>query len=104
MQRAADPRNMALVMSQELPERAAAGGLGDTREPQDLSHHQEHYQPAIGVDRGEASGYRSCGRGGDHARLWLGEGGHSGSLVLPVATVLNTSYAGWTAGCSARCD
>ena len=67
VQRAADPRDMALMMAEERPEAAVRQGGGHAAEVQHLPQHQEHDEPTIGVDGGKADGRIAGGDFGVHA-------------------------------------
>ena len=80
VQRAAGPVDMRLVIGQE-PEIALDGKrLGQAAQLQHLGHHQQHHEPAIGID-GDVSG-------GIHASL------HGGILVRDYADLIGITPKG----------
>ena len=56
MQRAAYPFHVRLMMVNNSQNLLPGKFLATSREVEHLGHHQEHHQPAVGVDRRQAGG------------------------------------------------
>ena len=63
---AADPRGMRSVVTEQLPETRIRIGLRDLCDPEPRRRHEQHRQPAEGIERDEAVGQGRRAGGGAH--------------------------------------
>ena len=59
MERATDPFRVGLLAGQEMPEPAVRAGVRDSPKLQHFTHHQQHDQAPVGIQRRQSLGGRS---------------------------------------------
>ena len=84
VQRGADPFDVALVPGEKFPESTRWHRRRDPAEVQDLGHHEEHDEAAVGVDRCEPGGRRRGDDDGGRGRHCV-RGKHDGGTHASVS-------------------